>query len=337
MVQHRKLPIFEQGLSLFRSGVVQHADVAPRVQRLLLAAVRSHRGGAALDASLLRSVLSMLVDLGGGSASAGPGGAGSSGVYGVLFEAPLLAETAQFFHDESREVLARSTCPEYCAYAERRLAEERARADAVMHALTTGRLLSLVECKLVAEHALALIDAEGSGSAYQLEHDRYEDMGRLYRLTAASRTFVAWRPPAELVNSERDRERTALPVTVLKDSFKALVMRRGLALLFDPEAAKEPVRLIAALLDARDKYARAVETGFCSDRAFQLALKEVRPFLCLSVFAAVSSFVSFWGLAPAFSPCAHINNHALAAPSLTCSAFRCCLSPHFMCRLSRTW
>lgn len=275
VVQQRKLPIYEQGLSLFRSGVVQHADVAPRVQRLLLAAVRSHRSGAALDVALMRSVLSMLVDLAGGAgAGSGSAAGGASGVYGTLFEAPLLAESGQFFHDESREVLARSTCPEYCAYAERRLAEERARADAVMHGLTTGRLLSLVECKLVAEHALALIDAEGSGLAYQLEHDRYEDMGRLYRLTAASRTFVSWRPPAELVNSERDRERTALPVTVLKDSFKALVMRKGLALLFDAEAAKDPVKLIASLLDARDKYGRAVEAGFNGDRAFQLALKE---------------------------------------------------------------
>lgn len=281
MVQQRKLPIYEQGLSLFRSGVVQHADVAPRVQRLLLASVRSHRSGAALDVALMRSVLSMLVDLAGGAAGgSGGAGGGASGVYGMLFEAPLLAESGQFFHDESREVLARSTAPEYCAYAERRLAEERARADAVMHGLTTGRLLSLVECKLVAEHALALIDAEGSGLAYQLEHDRYEDMGRLYRLTAASRTFVAWRPPAELINSERDRERTALPVTVLKDSFKALVMRRGLALLFDAEAAKDPVKLIASLLDARDKYARAVEAGFNGDRAFQLALKEVRHSRC---------------------------------------------------------
>lgn len=88
------------------------------------------------------------------------------------FESPMLAEAAQHYHDESREVLARCTVGEYLAYAERRLEEERARCVEVMHHSTLPTLLHTVEDALVADHATALATAEGSGLAVMLQHDR---------------------------------------------------------------------------------------------------------------------------------------------------------------------
>jgi hypothetical protein len=99
---------------------------------------------------------------------------------------------------------------------------------------------------------------------------------RLFRLFAAVKTSVTWRPPSELVMSDRDRERSAAPVVVLKDVMKAQIMRKGLALLFDAEAQREPPKLIQALLDLRDKYGRVVEAAFHNDRMYQVGLKEVR-------------------------------------------------------------
>lgn len=158
--------MFEQGLLIFRETVAQHPEIRPRLQRLLLAAVRDHRNGGTMDASLIRSVLSMLVEL----------GIGSTACYAEEFEGPMLAETARFYHDESRDVLGKHTAYEYCRYAERRLAEERQRADLIMHPSSGGKLMSLLEAKLVAEHAIALVEMEGSGLLYQLEHERYEDV-----------------------------------------------------------------------------------------------------------------------------------------------------------------
>jgi len=259
-VQHRKLPIYEQGTVIFRTIVAQHLDVRPRVQRLLLAAVRGHRDGAPLDASLVRGVLAMLVEL---------------GVYVEDWEAPMLGETAAFFHAESRDVLARSTACDYCRFAERRLAEERARAELVMHPTTLPKLLAVLERALVGDHAVTLVEMEGSGLLHQLEHDRVEDLQRTFRLFAVVRQQVPWRPPAELVQSERDRERAAAPVVIIKDVMKALIMRKGLAIVFDAEAQREPVKLVQALLDLRDKFARLVEAAFAGDRMYQTGLKEV--------------------------------------------------------------
>lgn len=84
----------------------------------------------------------------------------------------MLAEAAQHYHDESREVLARCTVGEYLAYAERRLEEERARCVEVMHHSTLPTLLHTVEDALVADHATSLATAEGSGLAVMLQHDR---------------------------------------------------------------------------------------------------------------------------------------------------------------------
>jgi cullin 3 len=291
---NRKLPIFEQGIVIFRSVVAQHAEVRGRVQRLLLDSIRRHRNGEAMDVSLIRSVLAMLVEL----------GISNTSVYVDEFETQMLQQTAAFYHEESREVLASNPVYEYCKYAERRLNEERQRALLVMHPSTVPKLMALLESKLVAEHAIALVEdsrggvsssgssgGSGSGSAgvasstssgttgflWQCEQDRYEDLNRLFRLFASSKQMVVWRPPPELAPSEKDKEKekSSPPVVVLKDVMKAQIMRKGLALVFDPERQKEPVELIQGLLDLRQKYALIVEKAFHNDRLYNTGLKEV--------------------------------------------------------------
>jgi cullin 3 len=267
--QQHKLSIFTQGVVVFRATVVQHADVRPRMQRLLLAAVRTQRGGGTVDAMLVRSVLAMLVELGVGSMSA----------YAEDFERPMLEESAAFFSRDSRAALAASSAPDYVKYAERRLADERRRAELLMDASTAPKLSELLERTLVADHAVALVEMEGSGLLHLLELDRVDDLQRLHRLFAAVRAPVAWRPPPELATASGANaaaERSLLPVAILKDGMKAQIMRKGRAIVFDAELQKEPAKLIQALLDLRGKYARIVDVAFGGERMFALGMKEVR-------------------------------------------------------------
>jgi hypothetical protein len=148
-----------------------------------------------------------------------------------------------------------------------------------MDASTAPKLSELLERTLVADHAVVLVEMEGSGLLHLLELDRVDDLQRLHRLFAAVRAPVAWRPPPELATASGANaaaERSLLPVAMLKDGMKAQIMRKGRAIVFDAELQKEPAKLIQALLDLRGKYARIVDVAFGGERMFALGMKEVR-------------------------------------------------------------
>jgi hypothetical protein len=67
------------------------------------------------------------------------------------------------------------------------------------------------------------------------------------------------------------------PVTLrCSDSVKAHVTAGGRSIVSDGELRKDPVALVQALVDLRDKFARVVDVAFSDDKDFQRALKEVR-------------------------------------------------------------
>jgi hypothetical protein len=160
-----------------------------------------------------------------------------------------------------------------------------------------AKLLGTVERRLLAEHAISLISVrrmlsseivvvlilytsmimqmEGSGLLFQLEHDRYEDIKRMFVLLQRVKTPIPWTAPVEIVSSEKDRERHAIPVGILKDTMKAKIVREGWKIVFDTELQKEPSKLVQQLLQLRDKYMKVVELAFSSDRLFVAGMKEV--------------------------------------------------------------
>jgi len=146
--QQRKAPIYEHGVALFRDYVARDAEIRPRLQGLLLRAIAEARLGGVADVVLLRSVLSMLVDL----------GISTVAVYMELFETPMLAETLTFYQTESNERIATATTSEYLVYAEARLEEERTRAQTVMHSTSLAKVMGVVENRILREHALALME-----------------------------------------------------------------------------------------------------------------------------------------------------------------------------------
>lgn len=79
-----------------------------------------------------------------------------------------------------------------------------------------------------------LIEMENSGLVPLLEHDKYEDIARMYALF-------------KRVEGGLDLMRTTMG-THLKDSGKALML--------DPERTKDPVEFVHTLLAERSKYDR---------------------------------------------------------------------------------
>ena len=156
--------IYDMGTCVLRDVVLRHPGIRSRVQRQLLAVFGNAStcagggGGAssasaaasggdsvtAPDISLVRAMLSMLVDLGCGSLS----------VYVEDFEVSFCEQVTSRLVSEAAHYLAHNAVPEYIAFAENTMEGERARAARTVHPTTLPKLTALMERTLIAEHAV---------------------------------------------------------------------------------------------------------------------------------------------------------------------------------------
>jgi cullin 3 len=112
----------------------------------LLSNIHLERTGELINRLLMKTTLSMLVDLGINSAI----------VYEEDFETQFLEKTAQFYKQEAQDFIANNTCPDYMRKAEQRLNEERLRVTQYLDSSTEPRLKRITETELIEKHALAL-------------------------------------------------------------------------------------------------------------------------------------------------------------------------------------
>jgi len=197
VVKKKKDKVYDFGLKLFRSVVVHHDHVRPRLRRLLLDAVRRERSGEVIDKGLIKNTLTMLVELGSQSASSSSSekssdhrsGSGNSdpktktplSVYEEEFERAFLENTEAFYREESQRFIVENTCPVYLlkvrwlltllgketkrlwrhtlhVQADARLQQERQRVEDYLNDSTAPCLRRIVEKALICDHAEALVN-----------------------------------------------------------------------------------------------------------------------------------------------------------------------------------
>jgi len=242
VTQHRKVPIYDQALLIFRDVIARHDAVKGRLRHLLLAAVAAERAGQLVDRLQVKGALSMLVEL----------GVDSQSVYEADFEAHFLETTMAYYRSESLEFLSANTCPDYLAKAEARLGQEQDRVRHYLHPSTEPKLRRVIETELVTTHARSLVEMEQSGAVAMIENGKVGDLGRLYGLLARV-------PPT---------------LEILRGAVCDHVKRVGTALVSDQEKAKNPVEFVRKLLEMRDQYDEIVENAFQGEKASQKRLKE---------------------------------------------------------------
>lgn len=249
VVQNKKKPVYDLGLQLFRTIVWEHEHIQSRVTTLLLNSISRERDGQIVDESLLKSNLSMLLDLGQSSSGS------SSNVYESDFESVFLGTTQEFYRLESLEYLSRNTASEYVKKAENRLGEEHRRATRYLSPTTESPLTSIVETELVDRHAKTLVEMEHSGFAALLKDSTHkmDDLRRMYDLFA----------------------RVPLTVDFLRNALSENVKATGKILVSDQEKGlAEPTAFVKGVLTMRKKYSEVVEGAFRSEKRCQKRLRE---------------------------------------------------------------
>ncbi|GMH64531.1 hypothetical protein TrST_g105 [Triparma strigata] len=241
--QQKKKPIHEVGLQAFREKIWERKDIRGRVERVLLGEVAREREGELVEKDIIRSVLVMLIKI---------GGEGEGGVYERDFEKMFLEGTKEFYRRESQEYLTKNSAPDYVRKAEERLLHERNRIANYLHLTTGPKLMGIVENELITTHARALVEMDNSGVVTMLENDKVTELMNMYNLF-------------KLVPSTVD---------ILRDAVCDHVKRKGKQLVQDQERVKDPVKFVRGVLEMRDRYDQVVEKAFDGEKKAGKKVKE---------------------------------------------------------------
>jgi len=240
--QYKKVPVYEMGLMIFRENVSGHLRVRTRLLTLMLNNIAAERRGEQVDRILLKHTVNMLVEL----------GVQGKSVYRECFEDQFLDHTRKFYQDESVQYISQNACSDYLKKAEMRIKEEKSRVENYLHESTMEKIQELCDEEWVLAHYKTLIHMENSGCSWMFEHDKVQDLERMYRLFS--------RVPQTLKEVQR----------VMMEC----ICESGRDILNDPEKVKDPVSFIQAILTLKHKYDQFVKESFKESKDFQLALKQ---------------------------------------------------------------
>ncbi|KAL3662375.1 hypothetical protein V7S43_012702 [Phytophthora oleae] len=241
----RKLPVYDNGLYIFRDEIVRHDSVRDRLRARLLLSIERERHGELIDRDLIKSVLRMLVDL----------GVHSNSVYENDFEKFFLDTTLDFYRAEAQAMLDVATCPEYLEKAEQRLNEEGARVLHYLNPSTEHKLKAIVETQLIKNQAKALVEMEHSGCVALFRDEKTQALRRMYSLFR--------RVPSTLP------EISESVFQYVKTHGDEVVKTQS-----NPETSLDASQFVGKLLALREKFIGFLSDCFFDDPQFHKSIKQ---------------------------------------------------------------
>ena len=242
VASQKKTPVYERGLQIFRDEVCRNARIKDRLLHMLLDLVQRERTGEMIERGLLKTITSMLVELG-------------RDVYTRDFESPFLSASATFYQAESQEYIAQNSAADYIKKAEQRLQEEADRVAHYLDAATEAKIREVAERELIGRHMRTIAEMEHSGVVAMIEDNKLDDLKRAYEL------FKRVTQPTS-------------GLTVIREIMAAHVRARGTELVSDEERNRDPVAYVTGLLALRDKYEAVIKDAFSDDKQFKNALNK---------------------------------------------------------------
>ncbi|KAI0243843.1 Cullin-4A [Massospora cicadina] len=229
------MSIWDMGLNLFRSHVLEAPDVRTQTMAIILNWIGRERGGELVDREAVQNLLRMIHDL---------------GLYDKEFEVQLLTQAEAYYHTQAEGLLPQLDLERHVAYIEQKISQEQDRVNCYL-ARTTGRpLLHMVYQELLVAPAPTLLTKGFTDALFQVQDIPL--MGRLFKLFERAE---------------------ALPA--LTAMFYDEILKLGKALIKNPEHDRDMIqnvtRFRAALLKlVQDAFDNVVEFQRAQVRAFEV-------------------------------------------------------------------
>lgn len=166
-------PVEQMQTSQFKHYVLLHPQLKHRLITLLLQDVAHERNGKMVERTQLRSAVHMLLEV----------GVHSRKIYEQEFEAPFLAETSEYYRLEANQLITVSSCPQYLAFANKRLKQEYDRVQTYLSPSSEAPLIKVfLEQFLSEEHTTALLEMESSGLGSMIRNQKMQDLHLVYTM-----------------------------------------------------------------------------------------------------------------------------------------------------------
>ena len=151
MTQANVPPIYDTGLNLFRTEVVENPDL--RIGQHLISTILSHitleRQSFPVDRTAIKTNLEMLQQLSTDNKDT---------VYGQSFEPLFIGESSKFYERESNEMLVNCDAATYLRHVEKRLQEEYERSQHYLIPSSEPKIRRIVEKELIESHMKTVAD-----------------------------------------------------------------------------------------------------------------------------------------------------------------------------------
>lgn len=244
--------VYNVGLNLFRDHVINHPNIRDHLRTTLLSQVTLERSGECIEASRIKNVCQMLVQL----------GVERRTVYEEIFEVPFLEQSSEFYRRESQRYLSENCASTYIRRVEQRIDEESKRAQRYLDPGTEEKIVHVVEDELITKHMSSIVDMENSGVVTMLRDQKIEDLNCMYRLLS--------------------RVPTGLQCII--SCVSAYLRDQGKSLVTEQEGGKsDAVQYIQKLLDLKDRFDVFLSRSFNIDKEFlKMVAKDFEYFLNLN-------------------------------------------------------
>ncbi|EEQ99802.1 Cullin-3, putative [Perkinsus marinus ATCC 50983] len=246
------VPVYDMGLRLFRDTVIGDARVRGRAIGQILAELRRELHGETItDPQLVKSALSMLVELSDIQTLSGHTETDSENVYYSWFEVNYLALIRDFYTQEANEYIERHTVGEYLEKADSRMRQERERVETYMDRTLTMAKVEVLDSVWIGRHYKMLIQQESSGCKVMFAEARVSELRLMYSLFS--------RIPETLTDIAE----------IMQQSIGAAIAD----LIADEATVNAPVCFVEKLLALRQKFEGIVSQAFRGSLEFSNQMK----------------------------------------------------------------
>ena len=241
-VQNKSLtPVFDLGISSFKSLVVLNPSISERVKLWIIENIQKDRNlqMMPIDKILLKNVIGTLAEV-----------SKDKSVYISLFESPFIDQSRSFFSREACDLIMTESCTEFLKKVEKRLKEERERVEALMDPRTENLILKVVDECFIKSHSKALAHMDNSGCIRLMDNMQIDDLNRMFLLFSRVQDCVK-------------------EISVCM----SMSIEQELTKVISSESSSNHKQFITEILKLREKYDTIVTKAFEKDANMQTVMK----------------------------------------------------------------
>ncbi|KAF8501525.1 Cullin-domain-containing protein [Russula emetica] len=289
------LEVVDLGRDLFVKHIIR-PPIKDHVINAILSLLHIERDGYVINRSAITSCVDTLSKLSDSS--------DGMTVYKQYLEPEILSQSEAYYKAEAGRLLETCDTLEYLRRVQARLTEEESRVHQYLSLQTLTPLQSILKNTLLMPHLQTLIDMTSSGLDAMIDHDKLEDLSRLYNLYS----LVLEGIPALRRSLKTSIQRRGMDLNTAsmegrelgdgdaEDDLDPSAKGKGKAKARLPTSAHGlalALRWVEGVLQLKDKFDGIWETAFKSNREIESGLNEAFE-SCINLHPRASEFISLY-------------------------------------------